>query len=187
MSSIAASSSASSTCAAGASTTRAEILAHLHAPMSTLPQPSFLRRVVETQAPAATLLIRLAVGGIFLSEGVQKLLFADELGVGRFIKIGIPAPAVLAPFVGMIEIGCGLLILLGFATRLAAVPLIIDMLVAIATTKLPILIKSGLWKMLHDARTDYAMLLGAIFLLVVGAGPLSLDARSLLRRGDRRD
>lgn len=154
--------------------------------MSTSPQPGFLHRIAATQAPAATLLIRLAVGGVFLSEGVQKFLFADELGVGRFIKIGIPAPAVLAPFVGMIEIGCGLLVLLGFATRLAAVPLIVDMLVAIATTKLPILIKSGLWKMLHEARTDYAMLLGAIFLLVAGAGPWSLDARGLSRRGDRR-
>jgi putative oxidoreductase len=152
--------------------------------MSLLPERSFFRRVAETQAPAATLLIRVAVGGIFLSEGVQKFLFTAELGVGRFTKIGIPAPTVMAPFVGMIEIGCGLLLLLGFATRLAAVPLILDMLVAIATTKLPILIKSGLWKMLHEARTDYAMLLGAIFLLVVGAGPWSLDARGLSRRGD---
>src|SRR5689334_2642493 len=114
--------------------------------MSSSSQPGFLRRVAATQAPAATLLIRLAVGGIFLSEGVQKFLFADELGVGRFIKIGIPAPAVLAPFVGVVEIGCGLLVLLGLVTRLAAVPLIIDMLVAIATTKLPILMKSGVWK-----------------------------------------
>ena len=154
--------------------------------MSTSPQRSFFHRIAETRAPAATLLTRLAVGGIFLSEGVQKFLFPAELGVGRFTQIGIPAPAVLAPFVGVIEIGCGLLVLLGFATRLAAAPLIVDMLVAIATTKLPILIKSGLWKMLHEARTDYAMLLGAIFLLVVGAGPWSLDARGLSRRGDRR-
>lgn len=151
--------------------------------MSSSPQPGFLRRIAGTQAPAATLLIRLAVGGTFLSEGVQKFLFADELGVGRFIKIGIPAPAVLAPFVGVVEIGCGLLVLLGLVTRLAAVPLIIDMLVAIATTKLPILMKSGVWKMLHEARTDYAMLLGATFLLLAGAGPLSLDARGLSRRG----
>ena len=178
---------ASSTCAAGASTTGAEIvLADLRAPMSTTPRQSFLHRVTGTQAPAATLLIRLAVGGVFLSEGVQKFLFAAELGVGRFIKIGIPAPEVLAPLVGVIEIGCGLLVLLGFATRLAAVPLILVMLVAIATTKVPILIRSGLWKMLHEARTDYAMLLGAIFLLVVGAGPWSLDARGLTRRGDPR-
>ena len=154
--------------------------------MSTSPRRSFFRRIAETQAPAATLLIRLAASGIFLSEGVQKFLFPAELGVGRFTQIGIPAPAVLAPFVGVIVIGCGLLLLFGFATRLAAVPLIVDMLVAIATTKLPILIKSGLWKMLHEARTDYAMLLGAIFLLVVGAGPWSLDARSLSQRGDPR-
>jgi uncharacterized membrane protein YphA (DoxX/SURF4 family) len=154
--------------------------------MNPAPQRSLFRRLAETHAPAATLLIRLAVGGIFLSEGVQKFLFPAELGVGRFTQIGIPAPAVLAPFVGAIEIGCGLLVLLGLGTRLAAAPLIIDMLVAIATTKLPVLIRSGLWKTLHEARTDYAMLLGAIFLLVVGAGPWSVDARALSPRGDRR-
>jgi uncharacterized membrane protein YphA (DoxX/SURF4 family) len=141
----------------------------------------------ETRAPAATLLIRLAVGGIFLSEGIQKFLFPAELGVGRFIKIGLPAPALLAPFVGVVEIGCGLLILLGLATRLAAVPLIIDMLVAIATTKIPILLQRGFWAMAHEARTDFAMLLGCVFLAMLGAGPRSLDglrARASARLGD---
>ena len=76
----------------------------------------------DGRAPAATLLIRLAVGAIFLSEGVQKFLFPDALGVGRFVKIGIPAPAVMAPFVGVVEIVCGTLVLVGLLTRLAAVP-----------------------------------------------------------------
>src|SRR3954469_20272705 len=132
--------------------------------MSTSPGRKLLHRLTETRAPAAALLIRLAVGGIFLSEGIQKFLFPTELGVGRFTQIGIPAPAVMAPFVGVIEIGCGLLVLVGLATRIAALPLIVDMLVAIATTKVSILLKSGLWKMAHEARTDFAMLLGAIFL-----------------------
>lgn len=136
-----------------------------------------IRRIFETHAPPATLLIRLVVGGVFLSEGIQKFLFSNELGVGRFMKIGIPAPSVMAPFVGVVEIVCGLLVLLGLATRIAAVPLLVTMLVAIATTKVPILLKSGLWKMAHEARTDYAMLLGALFLLIVGAGPLSMDGR----------
>jgi len=124
----------------------------------------------------AVLLIRLMVGGVFLSEGIQKFLFPEELGPGRFAKIGLPAPGVLAPFVGVVEIVCGLLVLLGLATRLVAVPLVIDMLVAIATTKIPILLHRGVWAMAHEARTDLAMLLGALFLLLVGAGPLSLDA-----------
>lgn len=122
-------------------------------------------------------MIRLVVGAVFLSEGVQKFLFPNDLGVGRFLKIGIPAPQVMAPFVGVIEIVCGALILLGLFTRLAAVPLVIDMLVAISTTKIPILLASGFWAMAHEARTDYAMLLGLIFLLIVGAGRWSIDRR----------
>lgn len=135
----------------------------------------------DRATPGAVILVRFIVGGVFLSEGVQKFLFPEALGVGRFTKIGLPAPHLLAPFVGFVEIGCGLLILLGLFTRLAAVPLIVDMLVAIATTKVPIFLKSGFWSMAHEARTDYAMLLGLIFFLMVGAGPLSLDAH--LRSG----
>jgi putative oxidoreductase len=117
------------------------------------------------------------VGAVFLSEGIQKFLYPEALGVGRFVKIGIPAPSLMAPFVGVVEIGCGFLIALGLLTRLVAVPLIVDMLVAIASTKIPVLVKSGFWAMAHEARTDYAMLLGCLFLLLTGAGPLSLDAR----------
>ena len=148
------------------------------------------RRILATNAPAAVILIRLIVGGVFLSEGVQKFLFPDALGVGRFAKIGIPAPEVMAPFVGVCEIVCGVLFLLGLLTRFAAVTMIIDMLVAILSTKVPILIGEplwifalprlehyGFWSMAHEARTDFAMLLGSIFLLLVGAGAWSLDAR----------
>jgi putative oxidoreductase len=136
-----------------------------------------LRRIVAADGPAAALLVRLLVGGVFVSEGIQKFLYPDALGVGRFVKIGIPAPAIMAPFVGFVEIACGLLLILGLLTRLAVIPLIIDMFVAIAATKVPILIKSGFWATAHEARTDYSMLLGCAFLLLVGAGRLSLDAR----------
>jgi putative oxidoreductase len=134
-------------------------------------------KILYSGAPASVILIRLAVGAVFLSEGVQKFLYPADLGVGRFIKIGIPAPQFFAPFLGVVEIVCGSLILLGLLTRLAAIPLIVDMLVAIITTKIPILIKSGFWAMAHEARVDYAMLLGCLFLLIVGAGPVSIDAR----------
>ena len=108
-----------------------------------------LQRLTSTDAPPAVILIRLIVGGVFLSEGIQKFLFPEALGVGRFVKIGIPAPAVMAPFVGYCEIICGALILLGLLTRAAALPLIIDMLVAISTTKIPLLftVGSGRWSM----------------------------------------
>jgi len=141
-----------------------------------------MARPTEARLAAAVWLIRLMVGAVFLSEGIQKFLFPAALGVGRFTTIGIPAPALTAPFVGVVEIGCGLLLMLGVMTRLAAVPLLIDILVAIATTKVPMLLKSGFWAAAHEARTDYCMLLGLTFLLVVGGGSWSFDAR---RAGSR--
>jgi uncharacterized membrane protein YphA (DoxX/SURF4 family) len=133
------------------------------------------KRLMATRASPATLLIRLAVGAVFLSEGIQKFLFPDDVGAGRFAKIGLPSPELLAPFVGNFEIVCGTLILFGLFTRLAALPLLIVITTAIYTTKLPILANSGFWKMAHESRTDFAMLLGLLFLLLVGAGPWSAD------------
>ena len=135
-----------------------------------------MRRLLATQAPRAVILVRLIVGAVFLSEGIQKLLFPADLGVGRFAKIGLPAPGFLAPFVGSFEITCGALVLLGLFTRLAALPLIAIMLVAISTTKVPMLMSKGFWATAHEARTDWSMLLGSTYLLVVGAGRWSLDA-----------
>ena len=129
----------------------------------------------KSDAPPATILIRLVVGGVFLAEGIQKFLFPDSLGVGRFEKIGILAPSFTAPFVGAVEIAFGALLIAGFLTRLAAIPLIINISVAIATTKVPLGIHKGFWAAVHEGRTDFAMLLGAIFLLIVGAGPWSVD------------
>ena len=133
--------------------------------------------LLRTNAPGATILVRLLVGAVFLSEGIQKFLFPAALGVGRFIKIGIPAPQFFAPFVGVVEIVCGALLIVGLFTRLATIPLIIDISVAIVTTKIPMLSKSGFWSMAHEARTDYCMLLGLVFLLLVGSGPFSIDQR----------
>jgi uncharacterized membrane protein YphA (DoxX/SURF4 family) len=126
-------------------------------------------------AQASVILVRLLVGWVFFSEGVQKFLFPAALGVGRFAKIGIPAPHFFAPFVGVVEIVCGLLVIVGFLTRLAAIPLAIDISVAIATTKIPMLAKDGFWGIMHEARTDLCMLLGSLFLIAVGSGRLSLD------------
>ena len=128
-----------------------------------------------SRAMKATLLIRILVGWVFLSEGIQKFLFPEALGVGRFVKIGIPWPQVMAPFVGVIEIVCGTSLLLGLLTRLATIPLLIDICVALYSTKIVTFAKNGLWGTLHEARTDVSMLLGLIFLLIVGGGSLSLD------------
>lgn len=110
-------------------------------------------------------LIRLMVGAVFLTEGMQKFLFPAKLGVGRFIKIGIPMAHFFAPFVGAVEIVCGGAIIFGFLTRLAAVPLLVDMAVAILTTKIPMLFHEGFWATAHEARTDYCMVLGLTYLL----------------------
>jgi putative oxidoreductase len=136
-----------------------------------------LQRLMRTQSPPSTLLIRLMVGGVFLSEGIQKFLFPGQIGAGRFAKIGLPSPEVLGPFVGATEIICGALVLAGRLTRLAVIPLLVIMSVAVYSTKLPILMNDGFWKMAHDSRNDTCMVLGSLFLLVVGAGACSLDAR----------
>lgn len=148
------------------------------------------RRLIDTNAPRAVILIRLVVGWVFLSEGIQKFLYSAENGADRFARIGIPSPEVMGPFVGVVEILCGALVMVGLLTRLAAIPLIIDMLVAILSTKIPILLGHGFWGfslrtlpyygfwgMFHEARTDFAMLFGSIFLLIVGGGLWSMDAR----------
>jgi len=122
------------------------------------------------------------VGAVFLSEGIQKFLFPDQLGAGRFLKIGLPMPELLGPLIGSFEIGCGILVLLGLFTRLAVIPLIAIMAVALTTTKWPMLAAQGFWVMAHESRTDWSMLLGSLYLLIAGAGRWSLDARFDSRR-----
>ena len=129
-----------------------------------------LKRIVQTDHSKTTIIIRLMVGLVFLSEGIQKFLFPALRGSGRFEKIGLPSPEFLGTFVGSFEIICGALILLGLFTRLAAIPTLIIMLVAIATTKVGILANDGFWAMMHGSRTDWAMLLGSLFLITKGSG-----------------
>lgn len=137
----------------------------------------FAQRIASTRAPGAAVLIRLSVGLIFLTQGILK--FTDpNLGVNRFTRIGFPAPDFTAHFVGAFEIICGALVTIGLVTRLANVPLLIIMLTAIATTKIPELFRpqQGFWFAVTDARTDFAMLMGIVFLLIAGAGTWSIDS-----------
>lgn len=160
---------------------------------------SIFQKLTATTAPLATILIRLAVGVVFLGEGIQKFLYPDVVGAGRFARIPIPNPEATAFAVGLVEVVCGLLILLGLLTRLAAIPLIAIMLTAIFTTKIPILLGYefmgfslrkvpyyGIWGFLHESRTDLSMLCASLFLLIVGAGRWSLDAILLRKLSDDR-
>jgi len=128
------------------------------------------------------ILIRLLVGLVFLSEGIQKFLFPAVDGAGRFAKLGIPHPQFFGPFVGAIEIICGTPLIIGLFTRLAAVPLLVVILVAIYTTKIPMLEQKGFWATAHDGRADFCMLIGLIFLLIYGAGKYSADSKLSKRK-----
>lgn len=144
-------------------------------------------------APTATVLLRLMAGGVFLWEGVLKFIFANQ-GVGRFTKLGIPAPEMTANFVGTLEIVGGILLIAGFLTRLISVPFIIEMIVAMLTTKPGIFFgtnplppppappQTGLFAVLHEIRSDYAQIMIVIFLLIAGPGRWSVDAYLSRRR-----
>ncbi len=137
--------------------------------------------ISNDNAGRAVILVRLAVGLIFFTQGLLKFL-DPNMGVNRFTRIGFPHPAFTAHFVGSFEIVCGLLVLVGLFTRLAAIPLLIVICTAIVTPKLPELtrVNQGFWFMVSDARADFAMLMSLLFLLIVGGGTLALDAH--LRR-----
>lgn len=131
----------------------------------------------STVSDHRTLLPRLIVGLVFLSEGIQKFLFPELVGTGRFEKIGFADPEFWAYFVATFEIICGSLVLLGLVTRFASIPLFVIMIIAFITTKLPILFDNGLWKMAHEYRTDFAMTLLLVYLFIYGAGKWSIDLK----------
>jgi putative oxidoreductase len=123
------------------------------------------------------ILPRLIVGVIFFTEGIQKYLFPELLGTGRFAKIGFTDPSFWAYFTGTFEIICGSLVLIGLFTRFAAIPLFIVMITAFVTTKWSILMNKGFWVMMHEYRTDFAMTLLLIYLFIYGSGKWSVDSK----------
>ena len=145
----------------------------------------------SSDGPASVLFLRLMAGGVFLWEGILKFVYVNQ-GVGRFTKLGMPFPHLTANFVGYLEIAGGLLLLSGLMTRLIAIPFIIEMIVAILSTKISLYLGTsplplppsppqvGIWAVLHEVRSEYAQLLTSAFLLINGPGKWSLDA--LLQR-----
>jgi putative oxidoreductase len=141
--------------------------------------------ILSTMDDNKIILIRIIVGLIFLSEGIQKFLFPDLLGPGRFEKIGFADPAFWAYFTATFEIICGLMIITGLLTRIAAIPLFIIMVTAFISTKWPLLLDKGFWVMAHEYRTDFAMTLLLIYLFFSGGGSRSLDLK-FVKRVNRR-
>ncbi len=151
-----------------------------------------------TSGPRSTLVIRLMAGGVFLSEGLLKFAYVNQ-GVGRFTKLGMPMPGVLAPAIALLEVGGGLLLMSGLGTRLISVPFIVEMVVAVLSTKIGLYFGTsplpkpaappvvGWWAVLHESRSDYAQLMSCAFLLVSGPGPWSVDALLQHWRGSRRE
>lgn len=133
------------------------------------------RRLRKTDHSSTTIIIRMMVGVIFLSEGIQKLIYPALRGSGRFEKIGLPEAEIMGFFVGGVELACGLFVIVGLYTRIAAIVLMIIMLMAITITKIPLFQNEGFWEGMHQIRTDLAMLLGTFFLLIRGGGKWSLD------------
>lgn len=134
-----------------------------------------LKKILFSDGSGATILIRMIVGFVFLSEGLQKFIIPNIRGVGRFINIGFPFPEFMSYFVATFELVCGIMILLGFLVRLASIPTLFIILVAIMATKIEVFSKEGVWEMLHDSRTDWAMLLSSIFLIIKGSGDFAID------------
>lgn len=156
---------------------------------------SLYAKLIATDDSRLSIIIRVMVGAVFLSEGIQKFLYSSSYGVGRFEKIGIPAPEIMGPFVGVVEIAAGALLLAGFLTRAAALQTLAIMCVAILSTKIPILLghgfwgfslrelpRYGFWAMAHEMRTDWAMWLGSLYLILSGGGRWSVD-RAVQERG----
>ncbi|MGK6340980.1 DoxX family protein [Chryseobacterium sp. DT-3] len=139
-----------------------------------------INRIIQTK-PLPLFILRLTAGLIFLSEGLQKFINPESVGAARFAEIGFQNPELWASVVGSVEIVCGTLLLVGFISRLAALPLLIIMIVAFVTTKIPTLLNKGFWVFAHEYRTDFAMTMLLIFLLYFGSGNFSIDKNLISR------
>lgn len=139
-------------------------------------------KIFQSKPTMSFIIPRLVVGLVFLSEGIQKFLFPESIGAGRFEKIGFENPEFWALFVALFEIVCGTLVLLGFLTRIVSIPLLIIMFTALITTKIPILLEKGFWQMAHEYRTDFAMTMLLVFLIIFGAGRFSVDEKMFKKK-----
>lgn len=136
-----------------------------------------ITQILNTGSDSKILFIRLIVGLIFVSEGIQKYLIVTMLGPAYFRELGFSNPVFLAYFTGAFEITCGIMVLLGSFTRLASIPLLIIMITAFITTKLPLLNNNGFLTFAHEYTTDFSLTLLLISLIIYGGGKWSVDLK----------
>jgi putative oxidoreductase len=135
---------------------------------------------------SSTIIIRLMAGAVFFFEGILKFLYANQ-GVGRFTELGFPFPEATANIIATGEIIGGLLLLFGLFTRFVSFYFIVQMIVAVLSTKTTLCLgtpplpltavapKIGIWAVEHETRSDYAQIMACLFLLIEGAGRMSVD------------
>jgi len=151
------------------------------------PSKGIMTRILQTSDDGKMVFVRMIAGVVFVSEGIQKYLVVSLLGPSYFQDIGFGHPMFWSYFTGSFEIVCGLLVVAGLFTRIAAVPLLTIMITAYFTAKLPVLLDKGFLSFAQVYRVDYALTILIIMLLVYGAGRWSVDLRILRSLNNRRN
>ncbi len=151
------------------------------------PSKGIMTRILQTSNDGKMVFVRMIAGVVFVSEGIQKYLVVSLLGPSYFQDIGFGHPMFWSYFTGSFEIVCGLLVIAGLFTRIAAVPLLTIMITAYFTAKLPVLLDKGFLSFAQVYRVDYALTILIIMLLVYGAGRWSVDLRILRSLNNRRN
>ena len=144
-----------------------------------------LNRASSSLASPFLLAVRLYWGWQFMQTGWGKLTDIGKV-IHFFTALGIPAPVLNAYFVSALEFGGGLLLLLGLGSRLIALPLVIDMVVAYITAD-----REALFSLISDpdkftAAAPFTFLAASLVVLIFGAGWFSLDALVASRMKERR-
>jgi putative oxidoreductase len=140
-------------------------------------ESSIVNLILNTTDDNKIIIVRLIAGLIFISEGIQQFLIVSMVGPELFKDAGFENPMFWADFTGAFEIACGILVLIGFLTRLASIPLLIIMITALITTKLPLLAHEDFWAFAHEYNIDFALTLLLIMLLISGGGKFSADLK----------
>jgi putative oxidoreductase len=136
-----------------------------------------IKQLLSTGNDSKIIIVRLIVGLIFISEGIQKCVIVTAFGPAFFKDIGFSHPLFWTYFIGTFEISCGVLVLLGLLIRLASIPLFVIMVTAFITTKLPLLSFKGVWTFLHEYSIDFSLTLLLILLFIYGSGKWSFDLK----------